>query len=269
MPVRRSPPRPAPPDLDDGPLHARAKVPQAEPASLHACAPMQSLCHARAAGAASPAGSGDPRAAAPRVEAAAAPAHRVARLPGDPCAAATRVEGRRAEAGGPARAPASRARIRAASGGTRAQAVPWRNSARWDAVDLGAKTITFAAAVTKTRTTRVVSLSVPAVALLRELEARRTDDWLFPGRRGPISLVYAQALVAAGIEAAGFTDATPHDLRRTCATGLGELGAPVSRGTQISPFVGMENSPPPRVRWRYVVASAGRISPALSFALRR
>lgn len=43
----------------------------------------------------------------------------------------------------------------------------------------------------------------------------------------------------------------------------------LSTGTQISPLVGIENSPPPRVRWCYVVASAGRIRPALSFSFSR
>lgn len=74
-----------------------------------------------------------------------------------------------------------------------------------------------------------VPLSVPAVALLRELLAERPRSrWTFPSRRGSTSghrgRVYKA--VARLRRRSGVTDFTPHDLRRTAASHMTSMGIP-------------------------------------------
>lgn len=97
---------------------------------------------------------------------------------------------------------------------------------RWGDVDLGARTIRFRREVTKTHAERIVPLSAPAVAILRELQATATGPQVFPGRRPGAPLTRGRSYVASALAAATIPAARPHDLRRTCASGLGRFRVP-------------------------------------------
>lgn len=95
---------------------------------------------------------------------------------------------------------------------------------QWRDVDLDARVMTFRAETTKTRVGRAVPLSAPVVTLLSEWAAHGRPEYVFPGRRGPLSFTWAAMLVRDALDAAGIPDASSHDLRRTAATWLGDLG---------------------------------------------
>ncbi len=95
----------------------------------------------------------------------------------------------------------------------------------WSAVDVENKTITFEAATTKTNVTRLVPLSAPALALLRDLRTRAEGSAVFASLRDPNAAIsYARHGVKQALGVAGVMGATPHDLRRTAATGLARVG---------------------------------------------
>jgi len=70
-----------------------------------------------------------------------------------------------------------------------------------------------------------VPLPRPAIAILRVLPRLKGNDYVFPGRRGPMTgwskrLPAVYAATATG----GMAPWTPHDLRRTFRSGLAALG---------------------------------------------
>ena len=102
----------------------------------------------------------------------------------------------------------------------------------WSAIDLdgAGPTVT----VTRSKTAaglRTLPLAAPAVAALRELQsvARKGERYVFPANGGAkraahlhadsLGRAFARICAALGIEAA-----STHDLRRTCLSGLNELG---------------------------------------------
>ncbi len=96
---------------------------------------------------------------------------------------------------------------------------------RWSSVDLENRWITFQAPTVKTRETRLVPLAAPALALVQGLQATAGGTAVFPSPRNlDVGLTRARRYVAESLEAAGIVGATPHDLRRTGATGLARVG---------------------------------------------
>ncbi|MBK6660560.1 MAG: tyrosine-type recombinase/integrase [Proteobacteria bacterium] len=99
---------------------------------------------------------------------------------------------------------------------------------RWhlDDIDIKAKTLRLKA--TKNGRTHIV----PMTAHVEAIAKRRIQDgtsWLFPAPRDPRKHVRGDALNAPfreTIAALNIPPATPHDLRRTFATGLARNGAP-------------------------------------------
>ena len=79
----------------------------------------------------------------------------------------------------------------------------------------------------KNRLAHRIPLSAPArqiLAELRQLTGHRT--WLFPSpwKEQPITLNAANRAIARNLPAIGIDKFTPHDLRRTAASGMAQLG---------------------------------------------
>jgi integrase len=91
---------------------------------------------------------------------------------------------------------------------------------QWSEVDLGRKLLVLPPARTKNSRQHEVPLSSQALAILERLPRRDSSDFLF-GRRGFSTWAVDKAKLDAR---AGIADWHLHDLRRTCATMLGELG---------------------------------------------
>jgi integrase len=80
--------------------------------------------------------------------------------------------------------------------------------AMWDEIDLDKKLWTVPAERTKALKEHRVPLSDPALAIIEEMAEIRSTDFVFPGRRGPLSAVMLQlALKRMG------SDVTPHGFR--------------------------------------------------------
>lgn len=101
------------------------------------------------------------------------------------------------------------------------------SKAKWADIDLDAKRWTIPATETKNRTVHQVPLSVPAVELLkaRDEAAHPLATYVFPSsaKTDASALVWSKR-TAAAIAAATKIAFTAHDLRRTVATRMGELG---------------------------------------------
>jgi len=69
---------------------------------------------------------------------------------------------------------------------------------------------------------------VPLSGLAEGLLGPRRRGWVFPAptREGHLSLWTLDHAVTDGCKELGLAHFTPHDLRRTCGTGLGSLGVP-------------------------------------------
>jgi integrase len=91
---------------------------------------------------------------------------------------------------------------------------------RWSEVDLARTQITLPAGRTKNGREHSVPLSRQALAILERLPRRNTTDFVF-GERGFPGWSRAKAALDQRLVMAPWT---LHDLRRTCATQLGELG---------------------------------------------
>jgi integrase len=91
---------------------------------------------------------------------------------------------------------------------------------QWSEVDLGREMIVLPPARTKNSRLHEVPLSRQAKAILARLPRRNTTDFLF-GKRGFPDWDGAKARLD---ERAGIASWRIHDLRRTCATGMAELG---------------------------------------------
>jgi integrase len=91
---------------------------------------------------------------------------------------------------------------------------------QWSEVDLGRKLIVLGSGRTKNSRQHEVPLSSQAVAILERQSRRNSSDYLF-GRRGFNDWAVAKAKLDQRI---GIAPWRIHDLRRTCATMLGELG---------------------------------------------
>jgi integrase len=96
---------------------------------------------------------------------------------------------------------------------------------KWSDVDLEAGVWTVPAEVTKSGRAHRVPLPAQAVAILDALPRLARRDFVFPGRRGPMT-GWSKRLptVYKATTAAGVAPWTLHDLRRTMRTGLGRLG---------------------------------------------
>jgi integrase len=100
----------------------------------------------------------------------------------------------------------------------------------WGDVDLAAGWWTIPGARAKNAHAHRVPLSPPAVALLRELLARRRDGspWVFPTPRESASGHRERVYKAVHRlrRRSGVADFTPHDLRRTAASHMTSIGVP-------------------------------------------
>ena len=81
----------------------------------------------------------------------------------------------------------------------------------WDEIDLVAKTWTIPAIRMKAKREHSVPLSSPALAILEEMAATRTNDYIFPGNRKGLS----NMAMAAVLKRMGRTDITVHGFRST------------------------------------------------------
>ena len=97
---------------------------------------------------------------------------------------------------------------------------------RWRDVDLEAGVWAIPAAVTKSGRAHRVPLPPQAVAILSSLPRLASSDLVFPGRHGRAMSGWSKRLppIYKATTAAGMAPWTPHDLRRTMRTGLGQLG---------------------------------------------
>jgi integrase len=91
---------------------------------------------------------------------------------------------------------------------------------QWSEIDLVAKMITLGAARTKNSRSHEVPLSAQALAIISALPRRNTTDFLF-GKRGFTNWDAAKQLLDARV---GIAPWRLHDLRRTAATQMSELG---------------------------------------------
>jgi integrase len=98
-------------------------------------------------------------------------------------------------------------------------------AARWDALDLTARTWTKLGSTTKQKTDHVVPLSVPAKELLAELRRRTNLEWVFPADSAPGHRVAVQKAWRAIRKAAKITGLRIHDLRHSFASQLASQGA--------------------------------------------
>jgi integrase len=81
--------------------------------------------------------------------------------------------------------------------------------AQWAVVDLEQRIWVIPAQRSKTAVEHRVPLSGQAVAILREMEAIRVNDFVFPGRRGPLSGV----MLRLALKRVGRGDVTVHGMR--------------------------------------------------------
>jgi len=91
---------------------------------------------------------------------------------------------------------------------------------QWSEVELGRKLIVLASGRTKNGRQHEVPLSSQAVALIKRHPRRNSSDFLF-GKRGFSDWHVAKAKLDQRV---GVAPWTLHDLRRTCATQMAELG---------------------------------------------
>jgi len=98
-------------------------------------------------------------------------------------------------------------------------------AARWDALDLTARTWIKPGSTTKQKTDHVVPLSVPAKELLAELRRRTNSEWVFPADSAPGHRVAVQKAWRAIRKAAKITGLRIHDLRHSFASQLASQGA--------------------------------------------
>lgn len=103
--------------------------------------------------------------------------------------------------------------------------------ASWNEFDFAKDEWTIPGSRTKNRRTHVVPLSDLALELLSDLAiASNGDDFVFPGAFGnkPLSPYSVSQGMKKSRESLGLSDnpAKPHDLRRTFASGLAQLGFP-------------------------------------------
>jgi integrase len=91
---------------------------------------------------------------------------------------------------------------------------------QWSEIDLAHKQIMLPASRVKNGREHSVPLSAQAVAILKKVPRRNSSDYLF-GKRGFNDWDYAKQQLD---QRAGTAPWRLHDLRRTCATMLGELG---------------------------------------------
>ena len=99
--------------------------------------------------------------------------------------------------------------------------------APWSEFDLDAGAWEIPAVRTKTGRAHRVPLSNLALDLLSEIRRDGNgSEWLFPSPRGgrPMASAAVSHAVRNNLDWFGVTQFTPHDLRRTCASGLAELG---------------------------------------------
>ncbi len=102
---------------------------------------------------------------------------------------------------------------------------------RWSDIDDEARLWTVPAEFVKTKKAHMVPLAPFALALIEECRRAKCNDvWAFPAPRGKAILTGAlsQSLrdpkIAARFREQGVAPFTPHDLRRSCRTGLARLG---------------------------------------------
>jgi len=93
-------------------------------------------------------------------------------------------------------------------------------SLRWSEIDLARKMIVLPAERTKNSRFHELPLSAQALAIIERLPRRNSSDYLF-GTRGFAHWERAKAALDQRLRIAPFR---LHDLRRSCATGMGELG---------------------------------------------
>ena len=100
--------------------------------------------------------------------------------------------------------------------------------ARWDEIDFEANEWTIPSSRAKSGKAHVVPLSDLALDLLKDMS--NGSDFVFPGARenAPLSPYSVSQGMRKSLKALKLTDnsATPHDLRRSFASGLAELGFP-------------------------------------------
>lgn len=97
---------------------------------------------------------------------------------------------------------------------------------RWDELDLEASVWTLPGARTKNGKAHVVPLSPIAVAIIKSLP-RQSSGYVFPARGKPDRPYSGYSKGKRALDAAAdLHDWTLHDLRRTAATGMAQLGTP-------------------------------------------
>src|SRR5262249_34147449 len=92
---------------------------------------------------------------------------------------------------------------------------------RWSEIDLAKAQINLPASRVKNGRDHCIPLSTQALAIIERLPRRNSTDFLFGKRNGFSD--YGRAKQELD-ERAGIADWRLHDLRRSCATNLGELG---------------------------------------------
>jgi len=103
---------------------------------------------------------------------------------------------------------------------------------RWSDLDLEAAVWRLPGSARKSGEGHTVPLTPLAVEILRGLargqrkRGKRRSEWVFPSPTGEGPVRHPQGLAERLHEATGIQDATLHDLRRTVATRLAELGTP-------------------------------------------
>ncbi|MEI7607261.1 MAG: site-specific integrase [Rhodospirillaceae bacterium] len=101
-------------------------------------------------------------------------------------------------------------------------------SLEWRDVDLDGKTITIRAELSKSRATRVVPLSAPAAAILAN-RPRHAGPFVFGDGTGGEKALSGWGKPKDKLDkASGVTKWTLHDLRRTAATRMDELGVSIA-----------------------------------------
>lgn len=101
---------------------------------------------------------------------------------------------------------------------------------QWGEVDFEANEWTIPASRAKSGKAHVVPLSDLALELLKDMASASQGDFVFPGARenSPLSAYSVSQGMRKSLKALKLADnpATPHDLRRSFASGLAELGFP-------------------------------------------
>ena len=95
----------------------------------------------------------------------------------------------------------------------------------WSDLDVGGQVWTIPSTRTKNKRVHVVPLSPQVLSIIQRLAAvKSSETWVFPSpaaKEKPRVSIYP---VVERLRAASGVDFVTHDLRRTCATGMGELG---------------------------------------------